>query len=234
MFDLNEAIGRWRANLVRRETFCGSDIDELESHLREEIEQMAGSKLSQEEAFWVATHRLGNTGDLAGEFAKINSGTVWSYRVFWMAAGLLAYFMLSYFAGATSQACVWIAAFGGLGGYSLGLVSIAAKVLIVGGTLFLLYRATRQGVCGGRYGRLTRRRKWRIILFSGLVVLVLMLNAAQILIRAKTAQIMSAQDFGQMAILSAYASLIMSVILPIVLVVLVVRRRPSGLYQIEA
>ncbi len=43
---------------------CGSDVDELESHLREQIEQLQVSGLSDDEAFLVAHRRLGNTAVL--------------------------------------------------------------------------------------------------------------------------------------------------------------------------
>jgi len=39
MFDLNEQIIKWRSNLAQSQTLGSSDIDELESHLREEIEK---------------------------------------------------------------------------------------------------------------------------------------------------------------------------------------------------
>jgi hypothetical protein len=36
MFDLNYAISSWRMNLSEKQTCAKSDIDEMESHLREE------------------------------------------------------------------------------------------------------------------------------------------------------------------------------------------------------
>ena len=56
MFDINEQIIKWRSNLAQSETLAGSDIDELENHLREEIEDLTDLKLSSEEAFLIATH----------------------------------------------------------------------------------------------------------------------------------------------------------------------------------
>ena len=60
MFNLNEKIIKWRSNLAQSETLAVSDLDELENHLREEIEQLTTLKLSDEEAFLVASHRLGS------------------------------------------------------------------------------------------------------------------------------------------------------------------------------
>ena len=93
MFDLNKAISSWRMNLSERQTCAKSDIDEMETHLREEIDSLTASKLSEQEAFLVATHRLGDTDSLAAEFAKVNTSILWRNRLFWMLAGLLSYFV---------------------------------------------------------------------------------------------------------------------------------------------
>ena len=83
MFDVNEAIIRWREGLAQGEACGKSDLEELECHLREQIEELSRSGLSAEEAFWIAVHRIGETGSLTREFAKINRGTVekWVSRV---------------------------------------------------------------------------------------------------------------------------------------------------------
>ena len=46
MFDINEQIKKWRCALAQSEAFSKSDVDELESHLREEIERLIALKLS--------------------------------------------------------------------------------------------------------------------------------------------------------------------------------------------
>ena len=62
MFDLKEAIIQWRDNLAQRETYGKSDLDELESHLQEQMEELIGSGLSEESVS--GTH--GNDGGGAG------------------------------------------------------------------------------------------------------------------------------------------------------------------------
>ena len=73
MFDLNEAIAGWRRSLeeggiVRREV-----LDELESHLRDEVDQLVRSGVAVEEAFGHATRRLGKADDLSEEFSKVQA-----------------------------------------------------------------------------------------------------------------------------------------------------------------
>jgi hypothetical protein len=57
-------IGRyeqWRTHLAGSELLGNSTVNELEGHLREEMEHLKTSGLSDEEAFLVAQHRLGDT-----------------------------------------------------------------------------------------------------------------------------------------------------------------------------
>ena len=84
MFDLNESITGWRTRLANDENYAAADLDELESHLREEVDRLRESGLSGEEAFWVASRRLGNAESLSAEFAKVNGGRVWANRLLWL------------------------------------------------------------------------------------------------------------------------------------------------------
>ena len=132
MFDLNEKISMWRSNLAQSETLGSSDIDELESHLYEEIENLTTLKLSDEEAFLVATYRLGDTARLSDEYAKINRGKSFRQNVSWMITGILTYQLATHFATAVSKNCVILAANSGITGYrSLGFIGFGSQILIL-------------------------------------------------------------------------------------------------------
>ena len=140
MFDLNEKISMWRNNLAQSETLAGSDIDELESHLREEIESLTALKLSDEETFLVATHRLGSTDSLSAEYEKINSSMKFRRRLSLMIAGVLAYLLATHFAAVVSNKCVQLAANSGVTGYRrLGFMGFGLQILILMTTFFLGY-----------------------------------------------------------------------------------------------
>ena len=67
MFDLNLEIDKWRRNMSQLEGVCGVDVDELESHLHEEIEHLKKVGLAEQEAFWVhlffGTHKAGHVSE---------------------------------------------------------------------------------------------------------------------------------------------------------------------------
>ncbi len=71
-FDLNAAVLSWREQLRRSPQFREENLAELESHLRDAVAQLQGTNLSEEEAFIIATHRIGSVEQLATEFEKIN------------------------------------------------------------------------------------------------------------------------------------------------------------------
>jgi hypothetical protein len=87
-FDLETAIEKWRAELAQSAAFKQENLNELESHLRDSTARLQSSGLSSEEAFWIATRRIGHGGALENEFGKMNRKAVWLQRVLWMLVGV--------------------------------------------------------------------------------------------------------------------------------------------------
>jgi hypothetical protein len=71
MFHLDAEIGQWRSQLARHGLRTVSILDELESHLREEVAQRMRSGLTVEQAFAAAVQQIGPAGALSTEFAKL-------------------------------------------------------------------------------------------------------------------------------------------------------------------
>jgi hypothetical protein len=86
-FDLKTAIRDWRENLAQLPEFRTRDVDELESHVQDSIAELEGRGLSTEEAFVVATRRVGPGAVLAPEFARVNGQALWIDRGLWMVVG---------------------------------------------------------------------------------------------------------------------------------------------------
>ncbi len=96
MFDVEKRIEQWREGLVGSELLRRSDVNELEGHLREEMEHLKTGGLSVDEAFLVARRRLGDTAALEAEFAKVSPHRRLTSRLSWMATGVLAYYLALY------------------------------------------------------------------------------------------------------------------------------------------
>jgi len=79
--DLEAQIDRWRGYVQRRQAIGAADVEELEDHLREQIEDLLGTGLDHDEAFLVAIKRLGNLDAVSREFAREHSDRLWKQLV---------------------------------------------------------------------------------------------------------------------------------------------------------
>ena len=73
MFDLDQAIAEWRRQMAAGGVKAREVLDELESHLREEVEQQKLAGSSPEQAFELAVQQIGQAAALEGEFGKVGT-----------------------------------------------------------------------------------------------------------------------------------------------------------------
>ena len=76
MFNLEQAISDWRRKLSAAGMRSRDIVDELESHLREEIDRQIQAGATEQDAFQTAVAELGDAGALKSEFAKLNAARV--------------------------------------------------------------------------------------------------------------------------------------------------------------
>lgn len=70
MFNLESAIASWRKQMLAADALGQSHLNELESHLREDIDALVQSGLSKQDAFGRAIVNIGEAKPLAAEFIK--------------------------------------------------------------------------------------------------------------------------------------------------------------------
>jgi len=70
MFDLNQAIAGWRQRMVAGGIQSSAVLDELESHLRDDIEAQVQNGINERRAFEEAAERLGVPTTLQAEFLR--------------------------------------------------------------------------------------------------------------------------------------------------------------------
>src|SRR2546427_8682508 len=73
MFNLDQAIADWRRQMLAAGIKTPVPLNELESHLRDDVEQQVRSGGNAQQAFESAVQRIGQAGALKGEFAKVPS-----------------------------------------------------------------------------------------------------------------------------------------------------------------
>ena len=78
---LEAQIGQWRAYLRRRRAITGPDVEELETHLRDQVGVLTQAGLAEDEAFLIAVKRMGSLDALSREFAREHSDRLWKQLV---------------------------------------------------------------------------------------------------------------------------------------------------------
>lgn len=226
MCDVEKHIEQWRADLADSDTLSPSDVRELESHLREEIERLKISGLSDNEAFIIARRRLGDTSALEVEFAKAHPHRRLTHQAYWMVVGVLGYLL-------AMRLSTVAASISGLFGYFVGLRSmwlilltttahITAFALFVAVALF--YHARHKNVSTQRVPALIRGAAIVAFAIVGLWWIVALVNP----VAYKT---MSHETYANVILSRQWAGLGWEMLMPFLLagamVILSIRRRPA-------
>ena len=71
-FNLADAVENWKKSLSDNYSMTSDNIEELESHLLDEIDDLKSKGLNEEEAFSIAIKQIGTKDFLVSEFGKVN------------------------------------------------------------------------------------------------------------------------------------------------------------------
>lgn len=102
-FNLQRYIAGWMEKIQSKPAVTEADAEELKSHLLDLMDDLKAGGLDEEEAFWVASKRLGNSTDWGEEYRQENNPVIQMRRSLIILAGVLAYFVCYYFILSTSK-----------------------------------------------------------------------------------------------------------------------------------
>jgi hypothetical protein len=93
MFNLDKAILEWRRGMIGGGIKRAVLLEELEGHLRQDVEQQMQLGITAQEAFKIAVARIGRTDELKLEFAKGDKSSTTNrvLGVLWLAGCLLSF-----------------------------------------------------------------------------------------------------------------------------------------------
>jgi hypothetical protein len=75
MHNLEKSIAEWRKTMMAAPAVSHETLDELENHLRENVEQLVRSGMTEPEAFEHAVAQLGGARMIGSEFRKLDQST---------------------------------------------------------------------------------------------------------------------------------------------------------------
>ncbi len=90
-FNLENSVGIWRKELSENSSMTPDNVNELESHLLEEITELQKLGLSPYECFLIATKRIGDIQELTTEFGKINKKEYFRNKIAPYLKGILVF-----------------------------------------------------------------------------------------------------------------------------------------------
>jgi hypothetical protein len=219
MFDLEQRLGEWKAGFASMESLREADVEELEQHVRDAMAPLTASGLDREEAFIIATRRVGAPAAVGHEFAKVNGTHVWSQRAFWLVAGALGYVVCRMVIGASASIGVLLVALAGGRGSSMGYTAVA---LTCAGWLLVAAMVYRWRDQSARTAPLRRRSAglFAIGVTLALVVAAAMSFGSQVVM----AQLMPMSEFGRATMMSNLAAWVTAVLMPLALFVVLLTR----------
>ncbi|WP_299892438.1 hypothetical protein [uncultured Lacinutrix sp.] len=138
-FDLNKNIEIWKSKLSKNSKMTLDNINELESHLLDEIHELQLLGLSIEESLIIAKERIGNVKDLTTEFGKVNDGFYFRNRIIPYLKGILLFFAFITISNFLTQLSIVIAHKFGVENYNLNFISISILLLMTLGLLIVVY-----------------------------------------------------------------------------------------------
>jgi hypothetical protein len=225
MFQLEQKLQEWAARFQQSHLMRGSDIEELQQHLRDSISELTKKGLNEEEAFLVATHRLGEPRRVAGEFGKVNGDFAFGHQLFWMLAGVLFFYICNLAIAAVSELSRIVVALGGGGGYMIGYAPLFTTAVCWIGIFIWLSRLStgRNAVpvarfLGGWQG------KTIVLVFASIVVLCMLLEFGS---RAALVQVSPLVEWGRAVWIASIGNSVFALLIPLAFVVamLAIRRR---------
>ena len=228
MFNVDEQIRQWRRELNNAEVCHASDLEELEIHLRDEIKNLGDKGLSNEEAFVVASRRLGDRGSLTHEFAKVNAHALLARRILWICVGVLAAMLIPRMAATITHAAALGALTWGMTQQGLYiLLPTIQTVSLVTGALAVIYLVKRH--CDDSTPPPWRfSPKKKASFFAALVGISLAILLSPPLLTAVTARYFGVHDLGRVAMANMYVNALAPAIISLIVIGWLFKSLPSG------
>ncbi len=223
MFQLDEQLREWSNRFSQTGSMRRGDVEELENHVRDSVVALTANGLDEQEAFLIATRRLGDQDSLSREFRKINGHGVWARRAFWMTTGCLVFELIRLLftmVASLGQACASLA---GANGIEMSLVSLGAGVACCGLMAAWLVRWHSNSEQDS-YARARAVLNLNGFVIGGCLVLAVLtaklIQTGSYMVIARHTPI---EEFGRAAVIQAWSNGVLTLLLPSTLLIVVLK-----------
>lgn len=213
MFELDSAITNWRNSLLCNQNITDGNADELESHLRDEVDSLILSGLSDQEAFMISTNRIGDHREVGQEFAKVNPTLAWRRRAFWMFFGILVSMVVSGIASFCSNASLTLLAWFNIDAYVSGVMSTLSQIGMFIILLFTMIFGLSLFVKAVKH----KLSLTKVLVFS--IVSLAMLKAGTVALTILQVNYLGADNLGKIMVARNYTNFAWSILWPLIVVI---------------
>jgi hypothetical protein len=142
-FQLELAVDSYLQQLQLKGNYTPDDIEELKSHLLDEVDALQQKQLDKEEAFMVAKKRLGKEEVLNREYTKANGLRFYNRDLFITALSICTFLFLFYFYNLVTGAVRQASYFKNSSSFSFGITNYIFQFLFLGGILYLGFNSKK-------------------------------------------------------------------------------------------
>jgi len=144
-FNLKQNIDIWKSELSQNSYMTSDNINELESHLQDEIHELLKLGLSHEESLLIAKNRIGGIEKLTTEYSKVNNEVYFRNTITPYLKGILFFLAYISIAELLTNSSILIAYKIGLNEDYLNLISIELLILLTFILLIFFYKKYKNG-----------------------------------------------------------------------------------------
>lgn len=92
--DIQISINSWLEQIKSVPSITASNSEELKNHLLDSMDNLKDDGLDDEEAFWIASRRMGDLSILKNEFDEVNMTVIQMRKIILILSGILGFFLL--------------------------------------------------------------------------------------------------------------------------------------------
>ncbi len=139
-FNIDNKISDWKASLLKNSNLTIDNVDELESHLLDEIDELRDVNLSNEECLLVAKSRIGATETIESEYAKVNKSMVFMKKINPYLKGALIFLAFTTLVEFSTKLLILVSETAGLNNGTAQIISILIFAFLTLTFFIVLYR----------------------------------------------------------------------------------------------
>ncbi len=219
MFDLNKEVAKWKKTLCVNDTCSAADVIELESHLYDSMAELKAKGLTEQEAFYIALHRLGSPDVLAHEYGKVNGSRSLLNKLVYAGLGIVVLNIISNLSSILTNGIRVLSFSIGFRPKDVAYLGIAAQIIILLSVLiccYFLLKYKRYGI-----GTFLSSVFGKVSLVFLTLVLVVGSRVSSMLESLLLVRSIGASEFGQISLISNYFYFGYSIVFPMVIVIFV-------------